>query len=46
VSQVSFEYRLNQFLRIVTSFAQGVEDVRRVPRVDRAALDFIFVIRR
>jgi autotransporter translocation and assembly factor TamB len=46
VSPVSFEYRLNQFLRIVTSFAEGVEDVRRVPRVDRAALDFIFVIRR
>jgi translocation-and-assembly-module (TAM) inner membrane subunit TamB-like protein len=46
VSQVSFEYRLNEFLRVVTSFAQGVEDVRRVPRVDRAGADFIFVIRR
>ncbi|HYN06879.1 MAG TPA: translocation/assembly module TamB domain-containing protein [Vicinamibacterales bacterium] len=46
VSQVSFEYRLNQFLRVVTSFAEGVEDSRRVPRVDRAGVDFIFVIRR
>jgi hypothetical protein len=46
VSQVSFEYRLNQYLRVVTSFAEGTEESRRVPRVDRAALDFIYVIRR
>jgi hypothetical protein len=46
VSQVSFEYRLNQFLRVVTSFTEGAEESRRVPRVDRAAIDFIYVIRR
>ena len=46
VSQVSFEYRLNQYLRVVTSFAEGAEESRRVPRVDRAAMDFIYVIRR
>ena len=46
LSQVSFEYRLNEFLRVVTSFAEGAELSGRVPREDRAALDFIFVIRR
>ncbi len=46
VSQVSFEYRLNEYLRVVTSFAEGAEQSRRVPRVDRAGMDFIFVIRR
>ena len=45
ISQVTFEYRLNEFLRVVTSFAEGVE-LSRVPRLDRAAMDFIFVIRR
>jgi hypothetical protein len=45
-SQVSFEYRLNEFLRIVTSFAQGTERSRTLPRAERAAADFIFVIRR
>ena len=41
---MSFEYRLNEFLRVVTSFAEGAELSGRVPREDRAALDFIFVI--
>lgn len=46
VSQVSFEFRLTEFLRLVTSFAQGTEQTRRTPPIDRAGLDFIFVIRR
>ncbi|MGE5835114.1 MAG: translocation/assembly module TamB domain-containing protein [Acidobacteriota bacterium] len=45
-SQVSFEFRLTEFLRLVTSFAQGTEQTRRTPPIDRAGLDFIFVIRR
>jgi translocation and assembly module TamB len=46
VSQVTFEYRLTQFLRIVTSFAQGTERVRTGPHTERAGGDFVFVIRR
>ena len=46
VSQVSFEYRLNEYLRVVTSFAEGADLSQQTPRVDRAGLDFIFVIRR
>ena len=46
VSQVSFEYRLNEYLRLVTSFAEGADLSQQTPRVDRAGLDFIFVIRR
>jgi autotransporter translocation and assembly factor TamB len=46
VSQVTFEYRLTQFLRIVTSFAQGTERVRTGPHTERMGADFVFVIRR
>jgi translocation and assembly module TamB len=45
-SQVSFEYRLSQFLKFVTSFSQGTERDRSGLRAERAAGDFIFVIRR
>ena len=46
VSQVSFEYRLTEFLRLVTSFAQGADRSRSVPRAETAGLDLFFVIRR
>jgi hypothetical protein len=46
VSQVTFEYRLTQFMRVVTSFAQGTERVRTGPHTERAGADFVFVIRR
>jgi autotransporter translocation and assembly factor TamB len=46
VSQVTFEYRLTQFLRVVTSFAQGAERVRTGPHTERVGADFVFVIRR
>ena len=46
VSQVTFEYRLTEFLRLVTSFAQGTERVRTGPHTERAGGDFVFVIRR
>ena len=45
VSQVSFEYRLNEFLRIVTSLAQGAGRSRSAQRADAAGFDLIFVIR-
>jgi len=46
VSQVSFEYRLTEFLRLVTSFAQGADRARTVPRAEAAGIDLFFVIRR
>jgi len=46
VSQVSFEYRLTQFLRLVTTFAQGADRSRATPRAETAGLDLFFVIRR
>ena len=46
VSQVSFELRLNEFLRLVTSFAQGADRSRSVPRAETAGLDLFVVIRK
>jgi len=46
VSQISFEYRLTEFLRLVTSFAQGADRSRSVPRAETAGIDLFFVIRR
>jgi translocation and assembly module TamB len=45
VGQVSFEYRLNEFLRIVTSLAQGGGRSRNVRRAEAAGFDLIFVVR-
>jgi translocation and assembly module TamB len=45
VSQVNFEYRVNEFLRIVTSFAQGGTNSLRSRRAEAAGIDLIFVIR-
>lgn len=46
VSQVSFEYRLNEYLRVLTSFAQGAEQSVGTRRTEAAGIDLIFVIRR
>jgi hypothetical protein len=45
VSQVTFEYRLTQFLRLVTSFAQARSACARAAH-RTAGGDFVFVIRR
>jgi translocation and assembly module TamB len=46
VSQISFEYRINEFLRLVTTFAQGADRSRTIPRAETAGLDLFWVIRR
>ena len=46
VSQVSFEYRLTELLRIVTTFSEGSGRDQVMPRAERAGIDFFYVIRR
>jgi translocation and assembly module TamB len=43
-SQLSLEYRINQFLRLVTSIAQGAQRSHRSQRVEANGTDLIFVI--
>jgi translocation and assembly module TamB len=45
-SQVSFEYRLNEFWRVVTSFANSPDRSQVPPRSERAGIDLFYVIRR
>ncbi|HUF47336.1 MAG TPA: translocation/assembly module TamB domain-containing protein [Vicinamibacterales bacterium] len=45
VSEVSFEYRLSEFLRIVTSLAQGGSRSSGAQRAEAAGFDLIFVVR-
>jgi autotransporter translocation and assembly factor TamB len=45
VSTVSFEYRLTDFLRLVTSVAQGSSKARATRRAEGSGIDLIFVIR-
>ena len=45
-SQVSFEYRFSEMLRLVTTVAQGAQRTHRTQRVEASALDLIFVFRR
>jgi hypothetical protein len=45
-SQLSFEYRLTEFLRLVTSFAQGADRSATMARAEAAGIDLLFVIRR
>jgi hypothetical protein len=45
-SQLSFEYRLTEFLRIMTSFAQGADRSAAMARAEAAGIDLLFVIRR
>ena len=47
VSRLSFEYRLTEFIRIVTAFAQGSSDrATSIARAEAAGIDLVFVIRR
>lgn len=45
-NRLTFEYRLTEFLRIVTSVAQGGDAASRSSRAEAAGIDLIFVIRR
>jgi hypothetical protein len=45
-SQVSFEYRLSEFWRVVTSFSDGAGRSHVIPRAERAGVDLFYVIRR
>lgn len=46
ISQVSFEYKLSEFLRIVSTFSDNPNLSYAYPRADRAGIDLFFVIRR
>jgi autotransporter translocation and assembly factor TamB len=44
MSQLSFEYRLTELLRMVTSIAQGTRRTHRSLRIETGAVDLILVI--
>jgi translocation and assembly module TamB len=44
-TRLSFEYRLTEALRVLTSVAQGVETRRGSARTERAGVDLVFTIR-
>jgi autotransporter translocation and assembly factor TamB len=46
VSQVTFEYRLTQFLRLVDVVRPGHRARAHGPHTERVGGDFVFVIRR
>ena len=43
-SELSFEYRINELLRLVSTVAQGTQQSHRTQRVDTTGGDLIFVI--
>lgn len=43
-SELSFEYRINELLRLVSTVAQGAQQTHRTQRVDTTGTDLIFVI--
>jgi autotransporter translocation and assembly factor TamB len=43
-SEISFEYRINELLRLVSTVAQGAQQTHRTQRVDTTGTDLIFVI--
>jgi autotransporter translocation and assembly factor TamB len=43
-SELSFEYRINELLRLVSSVAQGAQEAHRTQRVDTTGADLIFVL--
>lgn len=45
-NRLTFEYRLTEFLRIVTSVAPGGQPASRTARTETAGIDLIFVIKR
>jgi hypothetical protein len=46
ISQVSLEYKLSEFLRLVSTFSDSPNLSYAVPRADRAGIDIFYVIRR
>jgi len=46
ISQVSFEYKLSEFLRVVSTFTDNPNLSYSVPRTDRAGIDIFYVFRR
>jgi autotransporter translocation and assembly factor TamB len=45
ISRVTFEYRISQFLRLVTSLAQNGNQTMTTRQADEAGIDLIFVVR-
>jgi len=43
-SELSFEYRINELLRLVSTVVQGAQQTHRTQRVDTSGSDLIFVI--
>jgi hypothetical protein len=43
-SEISFEYRINELLRLVSTVAQGAQQSHTTQRVDTTGTDLIFVI--
>ena len=43
-SELSFEYRISELLRLVSTVAQGTQQSHRTQRVDTTGSDLIFVI--
>jgi hypothetical protein len=42
--QVSFEYRINELLRLVSTVTQGSQRSHRTQRLDTTGLDFYYTI--
>jgi len=45
VSRLTFEYRINEFLRLVTSLAQGSSRSLTTQQAEAAGIDLVFVVR-
>lgn len=43
-SELSFEYRVSEFLRLVSTVAQGAQQSHRTQRVDTTGVDLIYVL--
>jgi autotransporter translocation and assembly factor TamB len=44
ISQLSFEYRLTELLRLVTTIAQGAQRTHRMQRIESSSADLILAI--
>lgn len=43
-TELSFEYRINELLRLVSTVAQGARQTHRTQRIDTTGLDLIYVL--
>ena len=43
-SQLSFEYRINELLRLVSTVTQGSQRSHRTQRIDRTGVDMIYTL--